>query len=911
MAKANRHQPTTILNGVALNQARVILPSVDASQKFLAKMNNALEHQQTLGKAITYFDDENTPKRSCASIFRAVKSILAQTDKFAQERNADKYVSGLTMQKANLRQVLQFAEFALNGLEQTLLKKEFPEIEVQNETINEEDLRAFYKQAEKMQPQTDIELSDKEKTFLRCLRISLEKIIQQEDKIQNNLEAASNKPVNMNKAVNMNASNLARTREWSGVFDSKMGFSAEIIADLKENVALADSQSESGMATEDIAAFSMNNEIEPKVNDIKEEPLMAEIYVQAIKVNNRLAGVKRPAKSKENTGQELSEAEKFQKMVDFYAEYGVNVVAIPINPDYEKLDNMAKRIEKLEDNLDITRPIALSDAAKAFNEFKNSPMGEAEQKAYQEKIAVLQEELTQEKQRQEAQLDADNGRLRKAQQRREIFWAATCVADAVWNGFIEQPRKYSPWLKEHVEQRTASLSSAGSQANLQSYQAEDYNLKKSLIWQVCAESKAFRKHEKDVINGLRSLNIPPEMVKHLGYGDIAYLINLQAKNVKSNIAKKIVRHKNVVNGVQISPSAREIACERLVKEHKNEIWRIMQNQGKSTEEIQQSIDSIRMGKIPAGTGLHHRFEKSDIKTYLEVVRGVQGIDECDGMELIKKMTRRNSYLGVNDEVIYMRDDCHFAIEHTHENYVDKDGYSTFNFKSVQLNVHNDEELEEAANQRKGGQLSHRTIYTDENGQMFYLSLITQNSVDIVLGPEDYGFNAKKLSENIKNDEAQIALVRNVEEATLNTEGFAGLRRMSQQLITAPILTSGLTDLTPDHIQMLGQGEQQTGQQAQFISITGQKIDGQLKTAEITEDLSQKETQRQIDIHSGKVRTHVEQEKNGEAQKSAQSQDKQEQRGKFAPRIGNLQQRRDFSQNNGRFNGRKGKIAYGG
>ncbi len=905
MVKANRHQQTTILKGTTLDQARVIFPSVESGQKFLVKMNNALEHQQTTGKAITYFDDENTPKRSCASIFKAIKSILSQTDKFAQERNSDKYVNGLIMQKANLRQALQFAEFALNGLEQTLLKKEFPEIEVQNETINEEDLRTFYKQAEKMQPQTEIELSDKEKTYMRCLRISLEKMIQVEDKVQNSLEISGS------KAVNMNASNLARMKEWTGVLDSKMGFSAETVAKLKENVTLADSQSESGMATDDIAAFSMNNEIDPKVNDIKEEPLMAEIYVQAIKVNNRLAGAKRPSKSEENNAPTLSEAEKFQRMVDFYAQYGVNVVAIPVNPDYEKLDNMAKKIERLEYNSDITRPIALSDAAKAFNEFKNSSMGEAEQKVYQEKIAALQEELKQEKQSQEIELDANNGRLRKAQQRREIFLAATCVADAVWNGFIEQPRKYSPWLKEHVEQRSAAISSEDNRSDLQSFAFEDYNLNKSLIWRVCAESEGFRKHRKDVINGLKALNIPPKMVEQLGYGDIAYLINFQAKNVKAKIAKKIVRHKNVVDGVQISPSAREIACERLVKEHKNEIWRIMQNQGKSTEEIQQSIDSIRMGKIPAGTGLHHRFEKSDIKTFLEVARGVQGIDECDGAELIKKMTGRNSYLDVNNEVIYMRDDCHFAIEHTHENYVDKDGYSTFNFKSVQLNVHSDEELEEAASQRKGGQLSHRTIYTDENGQMFYLSLITQNSVDIVLGPEDYGFNAKKLSENIKNEEAQIALARNIEEAAFNTGGFAGLQRMSQQLITAPILTSGLTDLIPEHIQMLGRGKQQTEQQAQFVSITGQKIDSQLRTTEITENLSPEETQRQIDSHTDKVRTHVEQEKNGGAQKSTQSQDQQEQRGKFAPRIGNLGQRRVFPQNNSRLSGRKGKVAYNG
>ena len=96
-------------------------------------------------------------------------------------------------------------------------------------------------------------------------------------------------------------------------------------------------------------------------------------------------------------------------------------------------------------------------------------------------------------------------------------------------------------------------------------------------------------------------------------------------------------------------------------------------------------------------------------------------------------------------------------------------------------------------------------------------------------------------------------------------------------------------------------------QASFISITGQKIDTELKTTEITEDLSQNETQRQIDIHTDKVRTHVEQSKNSATKDEAEPKAPTNQETHRAPmhHIGNLGQKRNLSLHNMKF-GNKGK-----
>ncbi len=591
------------------------------------------------------------------------------------------------------------------------------------------------------------------------------------------------------------------------------------------------------------------------------KPVMAKIYNQAIKVNSKLLN-----------GETAKDFDKnLQEAANFYQQHGTRLVAVPYWKGYKYLAEKEEPLKRLAADLDYRNPDTTVGAAyKNYTEGKSDEKGKWTHERYnavrieaQKKLEAAQKEFKQ-------SLQTDS-LLAEAYHRREINQAKTCILRAAWNGYIVQPEKeyLSETLRAHLNYREANLDKMNVQLSenerTDAQQKFSEELAKNEIWQLCEQSPAFAAHKKDIISSLINLNVPPEMVEKLNYSDLTHLMNQSAKELVNAGGKE-------VDGVKID-SDKEKFLRRIYNEHKDDIRMTLEASGKEKEYIDDFLNKLKNGKCNDDFDVHHDFEISDPEAF----------EQATG----------ESFIEMNNHVTLVSREMHL-IYHLTENYVTQNGRSSFKFESVELAYHDGDEQD--PNQKIGNAEAHRTIFEDKKGNMFYLLPMPEEGIDCVMGDDRYIFNKHMLTDCLANKMADVNLFKTkMKQAINSTEQTA-----RQALATVA--------------QIFRIGDKKAKQhegQAQFISITGQKIDGQLKTAEITEDLSQKETQRQIDIHSGKVRTHVEQEKNGEAQKSAQSQDKQEQRGKFAPRIGNLQQRRDFSQNNGRFNGRKGKIAYGG
>ncbi len=590
------------------------------------------------------------------------------------------------------------------------------------------------------------------------------------------------------------------------------------------------------------------------------KPVVAKIYNQTIVKNSKLLN-----------GDKVEDFENsLQDAANFYQQNGARVVAVPYWHGYKYLAEKEEALKKLEAELDYRNPKTKVGAAyKKYTQGESDEKGRWTHERYNAVRMALQQELEAAKKEFQQSLQTDE-LLKEAYHRREINQAKTCILRAAWNGYIVQPEKghLSETLRAHLNYRDANLSKMNVQlSETERNQLQDKfseRLAQNEIWQICEQASAFSAHKKDVISALVNLNVPIDMVEKLNYSDLTHLMNHSAKELVNAGGRE-------VDGVKIE-SDKEKFYRRMYVEHRDDIKLMLEKDGKDKEYIDDFLNKLKNGKGHDDYDAHHVFPISD-------------------PEAFEQITGKN-FMEMNQNVVLVHKENHIFY-HLMENYISQNGHSGFKFESVDLAYHDSDEPD--PNQKIGNAEAHRTIFEDKKGKMFYLCVMPEEGVDCVMGFDRYIFNRQSLTDCLANKIADINLFRAKVGRSVKTVA----QTMKNKLVTmAQIFRTGHKKTE------VNEG------QASFISITGQNIDGQLKTAEITEDLSQKETQRQIDIHSGKVRTHVEQEKNGEAQKSAQSQDKQEQRGKFAPRVGNLGQKRSFSQNNGRFNGRKGKIAYG-
>lgn len=590
------------------------------------------------------------------------------------------------------------------------------------------------------------------------------------------------------------------------------------------------------------------------------KPVAAKIYNQTIKVNSKLLG-----------GWESKDFEKnLQEAANFYQQYGARIAAVPYWKGYKYLAEKEEKLKKLEDEMDYRNPeTAVGAAYKKYTQGESDEKGRWTHERYNAVRLALQQELDAAKKEFQQSLQTDE-LLKEAYHRREINQAKTCILRAAWNGYIVQPEKghLSETLRAHLNYRDANLSKMNVQlSETERSQLQDKfseKLAQNEIWQICDQAPAFAAHKKDVISALVNLNVPLDMVEKLNYSDLTHLMNHSAKELVNAGGRE-------VDGVKIE-SDKEKFYRRMYVEHRDDIKQMLEKDGKDKEYIDDFLNKLKNGKGHDDYDAHHVFPISD-------------------PEAFEQITGKN-FMEMNQNVVLVHKENHIFY-HLMENYISQNGHSGFKFESVDLAYHDSDEPD--PNQKIGNAEAHRTIFEDKNGKMFYLCVMPEEGIDCALGFDRYIFNKKSLTECLANKMADISLFRAKVGQALNTVE----QNMKNMLTTvAQIFRAGQKH------------EESAQQQAQLVSITGKKIDGQLKTTEITEDLSPEETQRQIDIHSDKLRSHVEQEKNGEAKNIAQSQDKKEQRGKLAPRIGNLGQRRAFSQNTGRLSSKKSKVAYG-
>ncbi len=538
----------------------LILPSSRSQENMLKKMEQAFEHlnpNEQSAKAGMALNDITESQISYSFVLKSINVELRkiarecepaefENTRFARNNNPEK-AQELYLRhedrKTFMREILDIADSALKRTLPDLQRLEYPLPEEQTTNSNPETTKPVanktkelseeeqrIKQLKKIHgrfmnalaerhntdPATDFTVSADMSRNLMILRLALERIIQTQENPRTQV------------SIDNNGANTAILKEFAALLEAKTGFTRQDL---------------------DAALSGEMTEFQAQANPVPYRPIMVQKYSKMLTLNNHLAGDIKPRRTQNSEDdnpllspiKSFSHEKRLQNLVDECAHMGVSVVAVPYPIEYVHLDEEEAKLRTLKLNADVN--YSKSPVNRAFAEFRNASGNDAESKrqAYDNIKAAAEQSVTDELKRQEEMLDANDGYLRKIQQKREeenlVNQTMTLVLNANWEGLIRIPEE------QHLTAELRDfLANRHKIAPIEKQSGEQYQarLQENKIWQICRLSPAFAAQEEKIINGLVALQLPPEQVNKLQYADLTYMMAASNRQAYADDLRKRV-----------------------------------------------------------------------------------------------------------------------------------------------------------------------------------------------------------------------------------------------------------------------------------------------------------------------------------------------------------------------------------